>query len=128
MTMENQYKNALEALKANKNIGAKAELLSYKGKLNGIGITFNKYLTITADDNYIEINYNLHWHPNGINEMVEDLNKIANGELIFVDGMFFTLKMLEKKRFEKRRAKLLAKKRLRIYTGNEIIKEKGEKK
>jgi hypothetical protein len=117
---------AYEKLKANPNIGEKITLLSK----DSIKVVFHEYLQAYADDEDMIINESWHWHPDGIDDTIEYVTDIANGDTIFVDNRhsWFGLRMMNKKTFEKKKSKYLSKKNLLIYTGNEIIKRDGETK
>ena len=95
-------------------------------------IKFHEYLTIGFDDDYIDINYGFtHFHFDGAENYFFD---IIQGNMVFVEDtrkfsfkMFsllqpWNLKIIEKHKFETKKANLLKKKYLRIYTTNEIIK------
>ena len=133
---------AYEKLKENPNIGTKITMISY----DFIEIIFHEYLEIKGDDDILVINDSkwgelTHWHPNGADDMFEILTDIANGDTIFIENkcwfhprrLFFivqpwNLKTMDKETFRKKESKLLSKRYLRIYTGNEIIKRNGETK
>jgi hypothetical protein len=56
-----------------------------------ISITFNEYLWLLCDNENIVLNPNkwgalTHWHPDGDDDLINDLLDIANGELIFVEN------------------------------------------
>lgn len=96
-------------------------------------INFHEYLTLGFDDDYIEINHGLtHTHFGLID--TEFFFDIIKGNIIFVEDtrkfslkMFsllqpWNLKIIKKQKFENKKASLMKKKYLRIYTTNEIIK------
>ena len=119
---------------------SKIENLGAKLKINEtqewIHIDFHEYLHLDISDDYISPNEGLtHWHPGDEADIIREVTEIANGNIIFLERRgFFTrprkygriwdnaLCILDKEKFEKRKEKYLAKKHLRIYTGNEIIK------
>ncbi len=96
-------------------------------------INFHEYLTLGFDDDYIDINHGFtHAHLDGENN--ECFFDIIKGNMIFVEDtrkflikMFsllqpWNLKIMKKQEFEAKKASLMNKKYLRIYTTNEIIK------
>ena len=120
---------------------SKIENLRGKLKMNEtqdfISVDFHEYLLLGISDDMIELNEGLtHWHPDDVQDIIRNVTDIANGEIIFIERRgFFTrprkwgvricnnaLKALEKKKFEKKKEKYLAKKHVRIYTGNAVIK------
>ena len=96
-------------------------------------INFHEYLTLGFDDDYIDINHGFtHAHLDGAdNKLFFD---IIQGNMVFVQDtrkfsikMFsllqpWNLKIMSKQKFETKKASLMKKKYLRIYTANEIIK------
>jgi hypothetical protein len=97
-------------------------------------INFHEYLTLGFDDEYyIDINHGFtHAHLDGAeNEWFFD---IIQGNMVFVQDtrkfsikMFsilqpWNLKIMSKQKFETKKASLMKKKYLRIYTANEILK------
>ena len=111
---------------------------SLKGKIeieekDFCAINFHEYLTLGFDDDYIDINYGFtHSHHDGVdNEWFFD---IIQGNMVFVEDtrkfslkIFsllqpWNLKIMKKQKFEVKKASLMKKKYLRIYTTNEIIK------
>ena len=111
---------------------------SLKDKIENEGkdfcvINFHEYLTIGFDDDYIDINHGFtHAHLDGAdNKLFFD---IIQGNMVFVQDtrkfsikMFsllqpWNLKIMNKQKFETKKASLMKKKYLRIYTVNEIIK------
>ena len=96
-------------------------------------INFHEYLTLGFDDDYIDINHGFtHAHLDG--EKNEWFFDIIKGNMIFAEDtrkislkMFsllqpWNLKIMKKQKFEERKASLMKKKYLRIYTTNKIIK------
>ncbi|MCL2051336.1 MAG: hypothetical protein FWG91_06385 [Lachnospiraceae bacterium] len=127
-------KSVYDTLSKIENLRDKMEIDEYQ---TFITIDFNEYLHLAISDDMIELNYNLHhWHPDSEDDIIQDVTEIANGDIIFIESRgFFTrprkwniricdnaITALEKKVFEKKKGKYLAKKHLRIYTGNEILK------
>ena len=111
---------------------------SLKDKIENEGkdycvINFHEYLTLGFDDDYIDINHGFtHAHLDGVdNRLFFD---IIQGNMVFVQDtrkfsikMFsllqpWNLKIMSKQKFETKKASLMKKKYLRIYTANEIIK------
>ena len=96
-------------------------------------INFHEYLTVGFDDDYIGINHGFtHAHFGGTeNKLFFD---IIQGNMVFVEDtrkfsikMFsllqpWKLKITSKQKFETKKASLMKKKYLRIYTANEILK------
>lgn len=100
-----------------------------------IDIDFNEYLWIHGATDILYVNadaYHFHF-DNNIAAIKKWLLDIANGEIIFLENtskfslkMFslfqpWRLKIISRGEFENKKDKLLVKKHLRIYTGNEII-------
>lgn len=96
-------------------------------------IKFHEYLTLGFDDDYIDINHGFtHTHLDGENN--EWFFDIIRGNMVFVEDtrkfslkIFFllqpwNLKIIRKQKFEAKKASLMNKKHLRIYTTKEIIK------
>ena len=96
-------------------------------------INFHEYLTVGFDDDYIDINHGFtHAHFGGTeNKLFFDM---IQGNMVFVEDtrkfsikMFsllqpWNLKITSKQQFETKKASLMKKKYLRIYTANEILK------
>ena len=120
-----------ETLRNNENIGDRIRIDDAR---TYVEIEFHEYLHISADEDRVMINFddNAHWHPGGTEDLIEQLTEIANGNVVFVENMcrfhprrlFFgsAPKRMTRAEFEKKKAKYLCKKYLRIYTGNEIVK------
>lgn len=96
-------------------------------------IRFHEYLTLGFDDDYIDVNHGFtHAHLDGAdNEWFFD---IIRGNMVFVEDtrrfsfkLFsllqpWNLKILTRQKFETKKASLMRKKHLRIYTTKDIIK------
>jgi hypothetical protein len=101
-----------------------------------IDIEFNEFLWIHGATDILYVNKDInHFHfDNDIVAIKKWLLDIAEGKIVFLeDTSKFSLKMfnpfqpwglkiISRDEFEDNKDKLLAKKHLRIYTGNEIIK------
>jgi hypothetical protein len=125
-----------EKLKNNEFFKDKLEFDEVKNRLT---ITFNEYARLdyleggykaANDEGVILFNDSLnHWHITDDEEAVEIISGFANGDVIYIeDTRFFTftkLRAVEKEAFEKKKEKYMAKRYLRIYTGNAIIKRSG---
>ena len=103
---------------------------------NCLTITFNEHLRFdylegnyksAKDEGYLSLDGTPnHWHIQDDDEILEIVTAFATGELICIkDTSFFSFakfRILEKEKFQKKKAKYMARKSLRIYTGNQIIK------
>jgi hypothetical protein len=101
-----------------------------------IRIDFHEYFHLNISGDCIWLNEGVtHWHPSDDAEIIQDVLNIANGNDVYLESIdFFTrtskygrichneLRILDKEKFEKKKENYLAKKHLRIYTVNEIIK------
>jgi hypothetical protein len=121
-----EFECVFENLRKNKNVRDKIE---FGG--DWMMINFNEYLYVHCDEDCIAINdIERHWHPNNCSEILQSLTDIADGNVIFISrvlgsGVILYTKMIEKEKYEKKMGKYLAKKGLRIYSGNRIIKREG---
>jgi len=118
-----------EILRKNETIGDKIKL-----RPDGycIDIKFNEYLHICiADDQIIYNNNLLHEHYFSDEELLNEINDIASGKIIFIENVRTTLiklvpslnlKKLTKTQYDKKRSKYFYKNHLRIYTGNCVMK------
>ncbi len=121
-------------LKECPNIGDKLVLSYDQHGVSYFEFNFNKYLYFMGDSSLIDNNLT-HIHFNSDEEFKRFILDVANGNIIFIENTCWfsikrfspfqpwNLKMINKNRFEKKKSKLLKNKWLRIYTGNEIIKE-----
>lgn len=125
----------VETLNNHENIKGK---LSFDEANDFFIIDFNEYLQLWVCDDAIVLNNGLtHWHPDDNEDIIQDMTAIANGDIVFIERRgFFTrprkwgiricnnaVIILEKEMFEKRKEKYMAKKHLRIYSGDSIIKQ-----
>jgi len=129
-----------DTLRANENIRDKLTINESHNLFDSFNIDFNEFLRLTVyvetrDPNYytVELNGGLtHWHHDDDEALLQDLAELANGEVIFIENMrllsLSKIKAIEKEKFEKKKARYFAKKCLRIYTGNSIIKRNNEQK
>ena len=130
-----------EKLKGNKNFKDK---LIFDEIKNCLTITFHEYLrleyfegnyTACYDEGLINFYYGSfnnagHQHIQDDEEALETVIGFSNGNEIFIEDTsrfsLVKLRVLEKKNFEKKKEKYMAKKSLRIYSGNSIIKRSAE--
>jgi hypothetical protein len=123
---DSELEYVFENLRKNKNAEDKIE---FGG--DWMMIDFNEYLYVHCDDDSITINDGeMHWHPSDCFKILQNLTDIADGNVIFISRVFRSsailyTRMIEKEKYEKNREKYLAKKGLRIYSGNRIIKRNG---
>lgn len=114
-----------------------------KGKLHlsesndALEIKFHEYMRIDIWSDYVLLNKGLtHWHGDD-DDIIEDTKDIVAGNIIFVERRCRLTQLcklgfhlcdntliacMKKERFDKKGKKYLTKKRLRIYSGNTIIK------
>jgi len=130
----------------------KIEVLEGKTTINEeqdhIVVTFHEYMRLDICHDLILLNGGLtHWHGDD-EDIIESIMGDINGEDIYIEWRDFfhrplyyfdtplgksgcricdsALKILSAERFEKKKAKYLRKKHLRIYSGNEIIKRSAK--
>ena len=104
-------------------------------------ITFHEYLRLcymegnyksASDEGVILFNESElnHWHICEDDEVFEILNAFANGDVICIEDVSLfavkKLRLLDKEKFENKKARYMTKKSVRIYTGNEIIKRSSK--
>ncbi len=122
-----------------RNDGRFAGKLTLDEAANRLDIIFHEYMrleyiegnyTSASDEGLLLLNKNVtHWHIQEDEEAIEIITSVADGDFVFIERRSLwgsvDLKLMDKAKFEKKRERYMRKKKLRIYTGIEIIKRDG---